>query len=65
MSRFNESEVRLLLEQHTQATGQVFDEAIFSELWQDSNGQPWLVNALAYELTWEDREARDRIGAYL
>ncbi|MEZ5449354.1 MAG: hypothetical protein R3E89_10320 [Thiolinea sp.] len=27
---------------------------------EDSKGQPWLVNALGYEMTWEDRSARDR-----
>ena len=31
-----------------------------AELWEDSRGQPWLVNALGYEVTWENRAARDR-----
>jgi hypothetical protein len=38
----------------------VFADTIFPELWEDTRGQPWLVNALGYEMTWKDREARDR-----
>ena len=60
LGNFSEAEVRRLFEQHTAATGQVFDEVIFAELWQDTCGQPWLVNALGHELTWRDRSARDR-----
>ena len=60
MGNFTEQETRELWLQHTGETGQVFDEAIFPELWEDSKGQPWLVNALGYEVTWENREARDR-----
>ena len=60
LGNFSEAEVRRLFEQHTAATGQVFNEAIFAELWEDTCGQPWLVNALGHELTWEDRSARDR-----
>jgi hypothetical protein len=29
----------------------VFDAAIFPELWEDTRGQPWLVNALGHQLT--------------
>jgi hypothetical protein len=36
----------------------MFDPAIWPELWQDTMGQPWLVNALAHECTWQDRSAR-------
>jgi hypothetical protein len=46
--------------QHQAATGQVFDAAIWPELWEDTRGQPWLVSALGYECTVEDRSARDR-----
>ncbi|CAK0738245.1 AAA family ATPase [Gammaproteobacteria bacterium] len=53
-------EVDALYAQHTADTGQVFDPAIFAELWEDTQGQPWLVNALGYEMTWKDRELRDR-----
>lgn len=60
MGNFTEEQTRALWLQHTEATGQVFDEAIFPELWADTQGQPWLVNALAHELTWKNRAARDR-----
>jgi len=60
MGNFTEAETRTLWLQHTQATGQTFDEAIFPELWEDTRGQPWLVNALGHEVTWENRAARDR-----
>jgi hypothetical protein len=58
LGNFNEEETRALWQQHTEATGQRFDEAIWPELWEDTRGQPWLVNALGHECTWEDRELR-------
>jgi hypothetical protein len=57
---FTEAEVRELFDQHTRETGQRFDEAIFPELWLDTAGQPWLVNALGNEVTLEDRSKLDR-----
>jgi hypothetical protein len=60
MGCFSESEMQTLILQHTTETGQVFDDAIFPELWLDTQGQPWLVNALGYEMTWEYKPARDR-----
>ncbi|CAA6804555.1 MAG: AAA-like domain-containing protein, partial [uncultured Thiotrichaceae bacterium] len=60
MGSFTQQEIHALYQQHTTETGQVFDESVFPELWEDTRGQPWLVNALGYEMTWEDREARDR-----
>lgn len=60
MGNFTEDECRELLFQHTTETGQRFDAGIFPELWEDTKGQPWLVNALAHEMVWEDKTARDR-----
>ena len=60
MDNFGQDEVRQLYQQHADATGQIFADEIFAELWQDTQGQPWLVNALAQEMTWEDKSARDR-----
>jgi hypothetical protein len=60
MECFSETEMKTLIRQHTTETGQVFDDAIFPELWLDTQGQPWLVNALGYEMTWEYKPARDR-----
>jgi hypothetical protein len=49
LRNFDESEVRALLGQHTEATGQVFTEEALSEVYRLTCGQPWLVNALAKE----------------
>lgn len=60
LGNFSEEEVRELYMQHTAATGQVFDEACFPMIWEATEGQPWLVNALGYEVTMEMKENRDR-----
>jgi len=60
LGNFSEGEVRRLYEQHTVETGQVFDELIYPRVWALTNGQPWLVNALAAELTQEMLELQDR-----
>ena len=60
LGNFSAAEVRALWDQHTTATGQSFAEAIFPKLWADTEGQPWLVNALGYELTNNRRDLRDR-----
>ena len=60
IGNFNEQEIKDLYQQHTQETGQEFTSEVFKEAWLDTSGQPWLVNALAHEITWEDRTARDR-----
>ena len=51
LGNFSQAEVRVLWEQHTTATGQMIAQAIYPELWRDTRGQPWLVNALGYQLT--------------
>ena len=48
---FTEVEARALLAQHTGETGQVFTEEARAGIWELTRGQPWLVNALAYEAT--------------
>jgi len=60
MGNFSLEEIRALWLQHTEETGQAFDEAIFTELWEDTFGQPWLVNALGNEITCKLRVNRDR-----
>lgn len=59
MGNFSLAETKALYQQHTDATGQAFEERIFPELWEDTYGQPWLVNAIAYELTWRDKRLRN------
>ena len=46
---FSADEVRELLAQHTAERGQAFELAAVERLWELTCGQPWLVNALAYE----------------
>ena len=60
LGNFTKQEVYQLYQQHTDATGQTFDESIYPELWLDTAGQPWLVNALGHEMIWKDRTLRDR-----
>ena len=57
---FSETEVRNLLGQHTEETGQRFTDEALAEVWRSTNGQPWLVNALAYGACFEDPEGMDR-----
>jgi hypothetical protein len=57
---FDQEEVLTLLLEHTQETGQVFEPEALALVWQLTNGQPWLVNALAYETTWRNVAGRDR-----
>jgi hypothetical protein len=56
---FSESEVRELYALHTQETGQKFADAVFPLVMSYTGGQPWLVNALGYEVTYEMKENRD------
>ena len=57
---FSQEEIRELYQQHTEATGQVFEENIYPVAWELTHGQPWLVNALARQATFEMSEGRDR-----
>lgn len=60
LGNFTKEEVHELYMQHTAATGQEFDESCFPMVWEATEGQPWLVNALAYDVTWRMTENRDR-----
>ena len=57
---FNAAEVRALLQQHTSETGQVFTPEALEAVWTLTLGQPWLINALAYEACFRMRDGRDR-----
>ena len=56
----DEEDVRALLGQHTAETGQAFTEGALAAVWDQSRGQPWLVNALAHQACFEDKANRDR-----
>ena len=60
LGNLTKEEIHDLYMQHTAATGQEFDEACFPMIWEATEGQPWLVNALGYEVTMKMKENRDR-----
>ena len=57
---FSRDEVESLLTQHTEETGQAFTDGARGDIWDLTQGQPWLVNALAYEACWGNKAGRDR-----
>ncbi|MDR1085849.1 MAG: hypothetical protein LBP22_13595 [Deltaproteobacteria bacterium] len=54
LKNFTVKEIEALYFQHTEETGQVFDQAAIDRACYWSEGQPWLVNALAYEVIVKD-----------
>jgi len=60
LGNFSPEDIRNLYEQHTRETGQPFEEEIYALAWEYTKGQPWLVNALAYETCFEMKAGRDR-----
>jgi hypothetical protein len=57
---FSANEVVALLQEHTTETGQVFTPEALERVWNLTQGQPWLVNALAYQACFRLPEGRDR-----
>ena len=57
---FSESEVRALLDQHTVETGQRWTAEALDQVQELTQGQPWLVNALADQACFEDPAGLDR-----
>ena len=60
---FGRAEVEALLGQHTAETGQEFEPAALERLWTQTQGQPWLVNALCSEACFRSPHGRDRSRA--
>ncbi len=56
---FSWQEVVALLEQHTEETGQAFSPEAVGRVWNRTNGQPWLVNALASRTCFPHSQFRD------
>ncbi|MEO0770661.1 MAG: AAA-like domain-containing protein [Cyanobacteria bacterium J06649_4] len=50
LSNFTEADVQELYQQHTSETGQIFTPAAIQRAFDLTQGQPWLVNALARQL---------------
>nr|MDQ2730586.1 ATP-binding protein [Armatimonadota bacterium] len=57
---FTADEMTRLYAQHTEETGQEFTAAALEGAWELTRGQPWLVNALAYETCFRMKEGKDR-----
>ncbi len=55
LADFTKAQVQTLYAQHTEATGQVFSEAALQRIYDLTQGQPWLVNALGRELGFEEQ----------
>jgi len=53
LSNFSQDEVLALYRQHTDETGQPFTPEATRRAYELTQGQPWLVNALAYVITQE------------
>lgn len=60
MGDFIQAEVEQLYNQHTEETGQIFTHGALDYVWELTNGQPWLVNALGYEVCFKTKTHRDR-----
>ncbi len=60
LGNFSREEVQALYAQHTAATGQQFTPEAIEVAWVATQGQPWLVNALAEQAVWKTIEQRDR-----
>jgi hypothetical protein len=54
LANFTRNEIEALYGQHTQATGQLFEPSAIARAWYWSDGQPWLVNALAKQAAARD-----------
>ena len=60
MGDFTQAETRALMAQHTGETGQRFSEKAEEAVWTQTQGQPWLVNALCAGACFDDKAGRDR-----
>jgi len=54
IANFSHEQVRALYRQHTDETGQLFTEDALEHAFYLTQGQPWLVNALAYQAAFRD-----------
>ena len=59
LGNFSSDEVKTLYAEHTKETGQIFTPDVFPLVMRYTGGQPWLVNALGYEVTYKMKPNRD------
>jgi hypothetical protein len=50
LKNFTKDEITTLYKQHTEETGQIFEQTAIDTVFQQTCGQPWLVNAIAREV---------------
>jgi hypothetical protein len=50
LKNFTREDIAMLYGQHTSETGQIFEDAAIDLVWEQTQGQPWLVNAIAREM---------------
>ena len=55
---FSLEQLKILYEQHTEETGQPFTEEAINYAFEQTQGQPWLANALAYQACFRDVQDR-------
>ncbi|MGK5095541.1 AAA-like domain-containing protein [Deltaproteobacteria bacterium TL4] len=60
LGNFTQKELEQLYLQHTQETGQSFAPEALQRAWELTQGQPWLLNALAQEVCFEIPEGQNR-----
>lgn len=60
LDNFNPEEIKALYRKHRDETGQPFSNDVFPLVWELTEGQPWLVNALGFEVCFEMKDGRDR-----
>ncbi|MBT8420656.1 MAG: ATP-binding protein, partial [Gammaproteobacteria bacterium] len=64
LGNFSHEDVVALYAQHTEETGQVFEDGVLANVidyvFEQTNGQPWLVNALGREACFRTQGQRDR-----
>ena len=60
LENFSPEEIKALYRKHYDETGQPFSNDIFPLVWELTEGQPWLVNSLGFEVCFEMKDGRDR-----
>ena len=63
LADFTKAETFALMQQHTDETDQRFTCAARDAVWEQAQGQPWLVNALCAGACFESETGRDRSRA--
>jgi hypothetical protein len=58
MQNFTLEEVRTLYAQHSAETGQSFSDEALALIFEQTQGQPWLVNAIGRELCFEEHKVQ-------